>query len=525
MRKYAKYWPVPAALAVAGLVFTLVTATQPPAAQLQFAFGLPPGPQSTQPKTTATLDYVRQLPGVVDYAPLSESTGVRRGVRGLMQFHPTGGVRSGSGRLTGDTAAYFDGTGKLTMPTVPGLFYPDTTAPYFTVAFKIRPDTITPTNTYFVPLRHGTDANYWGYRFISGGTGSWEAGSGFTGTAGAARAVNTWSSVVLDVNCSTKVVRSRDRGTTTTSATSNFNSSWPWQNAGHFVIGNNLAGTQGFIGSLQDLVVAKGAAWGSRDLIRYESGQPVDSIIDCVGDSITACAASTAGSVPVNQWPYQLGLLVGCSCYHDGGATGLPNTPGLYTRQPSAAGGGRWFVTNNGVSGSTAAQWVSTYFGPTATSLYGTRYMDGSWSKSVCVIWLGTNDINGGATGATTYANIQSIASAAYTAGYQKVVCIDMIPRGGMTTSAQTERTNLNNLFAADFTTATGSAYVFRPGAGVTWADGYLQASALPQLANTSDTVYHAASGTDPIHPSGQANTTVIAPAVRDLLHYAALAF
>lgn len=50
--------------------------------------------------------------------------------------------------------------------------------------------------------------------------------------------------------------------------------------------------------------------------------------------------------------------------------------------------------------------------------------------RNVCLIWAGTNDISGGATGAAAYANLTTYIADRFAAGWDAVVAVTPLPRG-----------------------------------------------------------------------------------------------
>jgi GDSL-like Lipase/Acylhydrolase family len=113
-------------------------------------------------------------------------------------------------------------------------------------------------------------------------------------------------------------------------------------------------------------------------------------LLDCIGDSITAGFGEST--------PYTTQLT-------------LPNNSG-------------WFYNNRGIPGQT----LSTILSNT------TSYYPVGQNYSVAVLWAGTNDISGGATAATVFANMQTMYSNLKSQGYTYVVTCTMLSRSGQDT-------------------------------------------------------------------------------------------
>ena len=108
-----------------------------------------------------------------------------------------------------------------------------------------------------------------------------------------------------------------------------------------------------------------------------------------------------------------------------------------------AYGTDRWNV--RGDAGNTAAQWISE-IGRIAPHGFD-RYMNPSSGSKVVVLWVGTNDITGGATGSTTYDRIVTLAQDLKGYGYGGVIVMTCLPRtqtGVIVVTHETERLALN---------------------------------------------------------------------------------
>lgn len=89
-------------------------------------------------------------------------------------------------------------------------------------------------------------------------------------------------------------------------------------------------------------------------------------------------------------------------------------------------------------------------YGQTAVYTYNTEWLTQAktWGVGGVVVLAGTNDLFGGASGATVFTSLQSIYDDAMTNGVQ-VVAVTVLPRGasaGWTGAMQTELLNLNTL-------------------------------------------------------------------------------
>lgn len=105
-----------------------------------------------------------------------------------------------------------------------------------------------------------------------------------------------------------------------------------------------------------------------------------------------------------------------------------------------------WLYTNTGVSGTTVPT-MTTNALITADPLidpYRAR------PHQVCVLFGGTNDLQGGATAATTYTNIQTFCAARRSAGF-KVIVVTMLPRtpGTYETGRQDLNTSIRTNWAS----------------------------------------------------------------------------
>jgi hypothetical protein len=108
---------------------------------------------------------------------------------------------------------------------------------------------------------------------------------------------------------------------------------------------------------------------------------------------------------------------------------------------------------------------------------------DGSYTKNIAVVWLGTNDIDQGASAATALTNLQSLLLELKSEGFMTIVCT-VIKRGDAPWDAtkETHRTNLNSSILA----LSG-----------THADSKVDLAALSEFSDPNNgTYYH----TDKIH-------------------------
>lgn len=132
--------------------------------------------------------------------------------------------------------------------------------------------------------------------------------------------------------------------------------------------------------------------------------------------------------------------------------------------------------TNLGVGGYT---WLDlTTNAATTDTYYSTLY-----KKNILVLFCGTNDIAGGADGATTYARALAYCQARQAAGWL-IVIVTMLPRGDATFEAK--RVIYNNLVAANWQTFADAYY-----------PAHLDANIGVASANTNLTYYNA----DQVHP------------------------
>lgn len=146
--------------------------------------------------------------------------------------------------------------------------------------------------------------------------------------------------------------------------------------------------------------------------MRWLDPSPVNVVFE--GDSTTAHLASK----PTDNWPFQ------------------------YRALPGVAGSGRFYnMANNGFS---AASIDSNY----STNIHPLRPR-GPVKEAHLYLQGGINDIDGGATGAATYASLLSIMGKAKVDGFI-VHIFDMIPGSGFTSGENTHRLTVNTSIAAN---------------------------------------------------------------------------
>jgi lysophospholipase L1-like esterase len=196
-------------------------------------------------------------------------------------------------------------------------------------------------------------------------------------------------------------------------------------------------------GHMQEYV-AKNAALSDSDaseLMSYmltEAGKSDAMLVVCDGDSLTSGLRSTAG----NDYPAQMQALYGETA----------------TR-----------TLNFGASGQTVVQMQSD--AATQIDRFGKR-LDGA--GPVCVVWGGTNDINGGADSATTITNFTNYCTSRQSAGFRVMACT-MIARGGFDATKETYRTEFNASVRANW---------------ATYADVLCDLAGDSRLSDTNDTTY-----------------------------------
>lgn len=133
---------------------------------------------------------------------------------------------------------------------------------------------------------------------------------------------------------------------------------------------------------------------------------------------------------------------------------------------------------NWGIGGQTAATAALRYATRAGNSFDPTK-------RNILILFAGTNDLNGGATGTAAWASIVSEMQAARATGY-KILVATMLPRGDFSPSAETERGVFNTLMRANWNT---------------YADGLLDYAADPTMGAagaTSNTALYA----DLVHPT-----------------------
>lgn len=137
---------------------------------------------------------------------------------------------------------------------------------------------------------------------------------------------------------------------------------------------------------------------------------------------------------------------------------------------------------NSGYSGNTLVQ-INTDRAPRATDLIAL----GSYTNKVAIVWAGTNDINAGTSGATAHTSLQTLCNNLSSGGFDKIIVVDIIPRGPFSGAQNTEKDAFNTLVAANW---------------ATYADAFVQASSLSWVYGT----HYAA---DQIHPNTAGNALV----------------
>jgi lysophospholipase L1-like esterase len=172
-----------------------------------------------------------------------------------------------------------------------------------------------------------------------------------------------------------------------------------------------------FNGDLAELIAYSGAhSLATRNLFRtyFQSAARWKGIpqVRCAGDSLTTGTGATAG----NDYPSLLQVLLGAG----------------------------YEVTNSGSGGAAVADMA------TAARVDHGRHISGL-ERTYGVLWGGTNDIHGSATGAQAYASNQSWWSTIRTAT-GKVIALTMLKRGNFDASMETERQAFNALVLGDDT-------------------------------------------------------------------------
>lgn len=154
----------------------------------------------------------------------------------------------------------------------------------------------------------------------------------------------------------------------------------------------------------------------------------------CDGDSLTQ------GQSVATSYPYQLADLLGRSA-HD--------------------------YCNYGVSGQTAVQCA-------ADASYTIDPLATSFTDAICLAWMGTNDISGGASQAATYNAIVAYCQARQAAGYA-VVVMTILPRAGFDAGKEAIRVAVNAAIVTNY---------------ATFADGLVNVAADTRLDDFTDTTY-----------------------------------
>lgn len=141
------------------------------------------------------------------------------------------------------------------------------------------------------------------------------------------------------------------------------------------------------------------------------------------------------------------------------------------------SGGASAYSSNNiGVGGRTAATWAPLY-------LSDVGHYSSALGKVICPYWAGTNDIIGGASVATVYANLQTFWAGVRSQGI-KVIATTIIARGNFDAGMEDIRLDLNDLIRGD-----DSLY-----------DGLCDVALLPQFDSTADTANLTYYNADTVH-------------------------
>lgn len=101
-----------------------------------------------------------------------------------------------------------------------------------------------------------------------------------------------------------------------------------------------------------------------------------------------------------------------------------------------------------------------------------------SGRKNVFLCWAGINDLNGGSSAVTAYANYKTLLQGRKTAGYNVAVAYTMNP--WTTGQFETQRQGFNSSLRSDFTVATSNPYVLKANTGIAYADYLIDVAALP---------------------------------------------
>jgi len=108
-------------------------------------------------------------------------------------------------------------------------------------------------------------------------------------------------------------------------------------------------------------------------------------------------------------------------------------------------------ILNTGISGAIISD-ISSALAAKVTNLKNQE--PGSYSKNICILWVGTNDINAGTAGATAFAAYKSLAQSIMAAGIS-VIAVNIIIRPAFTAPQETQRLAFNAAWLADQTYAT----------------------------------------------------------------------
>ncbi len=103
---------------------------------------------------------------------------------------------------------------------------------------------------------------------------------------------------------------------------------------------------------------------------------------------------------------------------------------------------------NYGAPGQTAAQ-LSTYVAAQINGAFSASY-----SRNVCCLWIGTNDLDAATAPATVYSTLQSLCTSIQGAGF-KVVVLTTLPRSSSSGTFEADRQTLNASIRSGFSGLT----------------------------------------------------------------------
>lgn len=181
-----------------------------------------------------------------------------------------------------------------------------------------------------------------------------------------------------------------------------------------------------------------------------------------------------------------------------------------YPNQMMALLGAKWDAPNNiGVVSQTIQQMQSD----AASQIDPMR----RGNLRTVIVWGGTNDLQGGASAATTYSRIVTYCQARKAAGW-KVIVLSILPRQASSTF-ETDRQTVNASLLADFPTTTAFTNIRRGG---TYADVFVNVGADATIGapgSQNNTTYYDA---DTIHlkNAGYAIVAALAKDAHSLITY-----